>query len=237
MIKQTDDQTFDVRLAAPPLEAQGLRFDTWGGAFILSNLLHKLDVPNEALKANANGIQVLELGAGTGLAGLSAGFLWKASVLLTDLDGVLPGIKDNIRLNDDLLNSHSASACCGTLDWRDPSVITLYPATSAGRVMCEETQKPGIILAADTMYAEEQPEILTNTIVAWLRKDRFSRAMICYPMRVAYIEYMQEFWQRMSDAGLAVAQEGRDELGENDGFDDERLCEWSVWGWAKEALQ
>ena len=56
---------------APGLSSQGLSFATWGAAFVLSDLLHTLRPPPEN-PSDAKGFDILELGAGTGLVGISA---------------------------------------------------------------------------------------------------------------------------------------------------------------------
>lgn len=49
-------------------------------------------------------------------------------------------------------------------------------------------------------------------------------------MRVAYIDYMREFWELMEEGGLVAEQEGRQEIDLRE-WDDEKLHEWSVWKW------
>jgi predicted nicotinamide N-methyase len=268
--------SFSISLSSKPeLEAEGLHLQTWGSSYILANLLHRLDgLPSVATTASADpctssssssssslssSFQVLELGAGTGLVGLSAAVLWKTRVLLTDLPSILPGIAANIALNQKLLQEYNADATCGALDWRSPFEIILFssPSFTPSHLLAssdsnhtsfennnnnntttttiidpaQESQKPLLILAADTMYTEEHPALLTYAIHTWLRHDASARAVVCYPMRVAYLDYMREFWLRMSDAGLEAVSEGREMVDEKLGFDDERLHEWCVWRW------
>ncbi|CAF9903578.1 MAG: hypothetical protein GOMPHAMPRED_000396 [Gomphillus americanus] len=248
IVKNNQRETLSIRIKAPPLEAQGLHFDTWGGAFVLSNLLHKTTLPMEAFRKNAFGVQVLELGSGTGLTGLSAAMIWSSSVLLTDFAELLQGIEKNIILNIDLLRANGGTSHCGSLDWRYPSQMTLHSFREGtpelkqtdvlpiDRSPSKAENKIGIILATDTVYGEEQPEILTNAITTWLRHDINSRVVICYPMRVAYIEYIREFWDKMTEKGLEPTEEGRRTLSDDDGFDDEKLYEWSIWKWTDRAL-
>ena len=248
IVTNNEYETLSIRLKAPPLEAQGLHFDTWGGAFVLSNLLHRIAFPAEAFHKNAFDVQVLELGSGTGLTGLSAAMIWSSSVMLTDFAEILQGIEENINLNIDLLRANGGTARCGSLDWRYPPQMILHSfkqdtselnhadVLSIDQSPSRPENKIGIILATDTIYDEEQPEMLTNAIITWLRHDANSRVVICYPMRIAYIEYIREFWERMTEGGLEPVEEGRKTLSEDDGFDDEKLYEWCIWKWANQTL-
>ena len=239
-ISKNADEKLDIAVSAPALKAEGLHLQTWGSSFVLANLLHRLKLrPENHAKACSSSFDVLELGAGTGLVGLSAAALWSARVMLTDLSPILPGIVANIDLNQNLLVEHGAQAGCGSLDWKAPSSLAVSSADiPSGRVALvpNEENKPSIILAADTMYTEEHPILLSSTIFTWLQRRSTSRAIVCYPMRTAYLDAMQEFWTRMEEGGMEAVDEGRQELdetseSENERWDDERLHEWSVWRW------
>lgn len=80
------------------------------------------DVTDEKSFANIDlsGCKTLELGSGTGVAGLAAAAVG-AHVLLTDTEGVLPLLRQNMEINKDLL---SCSHGCGdaevqAFDWTD----------------------------------------------------------------------------------------------------------------------
>ena len=237
-ISKNADEKFNISLSAPALKAEGLHLQTWASSFILANLLHRLKLnPETDEKASSSSFDVLELGAGTSLVGLSAAVLWGTRVMLTDLSPILPGIAANINLNQNLLTEHGAQAGCGSLDWKTPSNLAIYSSdVSSGQVALapDEENKPSIILAADTMYTEEHPILLSSTIFTWLKRQGTSKAIVCYPMRMAYLDAMQEFWTRMEEGGMEAVEEGRQELEESGGsdkWDDERVHEWSVWKW------
>ncbi len=180
---------------------------------------------------------ILELGAGTGLVGLSAAALWRTNVVLTDLAPILPALQENVLLNRNLLDGRRGSVTCGILDWRDPSALKSYPLYTSHDQSHEllvspdsEDNKFSMILAADTVYDPSHPEMLVEVIKKWLKRGDESRVLIAYPMRVAYLEEIRELWTRISGIGLEVLEEGKEELPEME-WDDERLVEWCVWKW------
>jgi len=224
-----------IALSVPPLRADNLGLITWGGAFILANILHRLpihDVPSDTP------VPVLELGAGTGLVGITAAALWKTHVVLTDLEPIVPGLVANIALNREMLTQYGGRVSSGTLDWNSPTRLILEQEVAAALGVAElivgergdDRNKATIILCADTMYSEEHPELISQTIFAQLQRDPNARAVLCYPMRVAYLDAMREFYERMEQGGMVLVEEGREEL-PDDSWDDERQTEWNVWTW------
>src|ERR1700761_5943234 len=119
---QTDSRGSSIRVQISEtagIKAENLSLSTWGASFVLANHLHKLKLPSHAKAHDQDWI--LELGAGTGLVGITASCIWKASVVLTDLPGIVPGLTANIALNGPFLSKSGGSASCGSLDWRSPS--------------------------------------------------------------------------------------------------------------------
>lgn len=237
-ISKKDDEYIPIVIAEAPCKAEGLALTIWSSSFMMSNLFHKLEIDLSQLKPqDKSRYSVLELGAGVGLSGISAAAVWGTGSLLTDLPTIVPGLQVNADLNADILRANGGHVACGTLDWNEPNTIRFLRAGSgkdAGqpeRIMTidDETAFP-IILAADTMYTEEHPQLLTDTIVACLKRTSTARAIILHPLRIAYIEHTREFWARMEEGGLVADQEGRDEIDLKD-WDDERLHEWSAWKW------
>ncbi|KAK7970119.1 hypothetical protein PG988_009192 [Apiospora saccharicola] len=179
-----------------------------------------------------HGYKILELGAGTGLTGLSAACIWGSRALLTDLPTIVPGLQANIDANTSLFQAQGAGAGCGTLDWNAPSDLFIFDPTSSSEVKVgiTEDNKFPVVMAADTMYAEDHPELLTRTIATCLSRSKDARVITCWPQRVCYLEPLREFWRLMEERGLVVAQEGQ-EYADFEGLDDEPLHEWSVWRW------
>ena len=232
-----EDKVVTIRIAEPAeVRAEGLNLTTWTSSYLLARLLPTL----QGVDPNIHGddtIPVLELGAGTGLVGLTAAITWDAPVVLTDLEPIVPSLAHNIALNRALFANPAgvshARLSCGSLDWRDPSGLSIY---SIGVKHSDAERMPGkanVILAADTVYSEEHPVLLSQTILAWLAPGSASRAIICYAMRVAYLDQIRELWQMLEDGGLEAIAEGQDRADEKDGnqWDDELLCEWCIWRW------
>jgi predicted nicotinamide N-methyase len=214
------DAVVEIDIAEPALRAQGLSLQTWTGAFVLASLLHKFDVD----LSSPSPVPILELGAGTGLVGLAAAALWKKPVILTDLPGIVPGLAGNIKLNASTVQD---LVKCGSLDWGSPDTLLLHQDAGTYRA---DVDKALLILAADTVYSEEHPELLSHAILRWLAHDPSARAIITYPMRVAYLDQIRELWQLLEQGGLEAIDEGREQAEVND-WDDECLCEWSIWKW------
>ncbi|EME45018.1 hypothetical protein DOTSEDRAFT_170156 [Dothistroma septosporum NZE10] len=236
----TDDKGSQVEVAiseTPGLKAENLSLATWGSSFVLANLLHTWKITDENSKpdhVNGDGAQisdplpVLELGAGTSLVGISAAAVWQVPVVVTDLEPLIPGLAQNISANTTLLEKRSASVTCGTLDWSKPTFLQL--AGHQATVISARKTKAKIILAADTVYAEDHPELLTKTITAWLAHGPDSRAIFCYVLRHSYIDIIRDLWEQLETIGLECIQEGQKDA-DPDKWDDVAPFEWCVWRW------
>lgn len=215
------------------VKADNLSLSTWGASFVLANLLHKIHKPLVDFPCGGTDgsyskrPSVLELGAGTGLVGLSAAALWGYDVILTDVEMILPGLVANIALNKGVLKSTSVS--CGALDWNDPESLRIF--SKRGQSLSPRDLKADIILAADTIYSEEHPELLRKTILTWLAKGPQARVIMCYPLRMAYIDHVRDFWDLMEASGLECVDEGREESDESWNEIANTPYEWCVWAW------
>lgn len=232
-VKKSDVDNVSITIAEAHCEAEGLLLATWSSSFLLSNTLHKLKIDRDQLKQDGNNnYSVLELGAGTGLTGLSAAAVWGTRSLLTDLPGIVPGLQLNVDINDDVMRANGGVVACGTLDWNKPDLIHLHKPDLHGRdtIKVDDDTKFPIVLAADTMYTEDHPSLLSQMIVKCLRRIATARAIVMWPLRIAYIDHIRDFWELMDAEGLVAEQEGREEIDLKD-WDDEKLHEWSVWKW------
>lgn len=225
-----------VKITEPDIRADQLGLETWASGSILANLVHRLDAPRFPNGRSINPdstVPIIELGAGTGLVGITAAALWKVPVLLTDLGPIVPGLVQNLEINTALFEGDAQKSTAGTLDWNSPSSLTFLD--TSGETTISSTNKAHIIFAADTVYSEEHPRLLSNVILEWLSRDPDARAIITYALRVAYLDEIRELWQLLEAGGLEAVNEGQDTADAKD-FDDERLCEWSVWKWRQEPL-
>ena len=221
-IPVSDVSSVEVKIAEDDLKAENLHLVTWTSSFVLARHLHTFGL---RIRDN-NDIPVLEFGAGTGLVGLTAARLLKRTTILSDLQEIVPGLRTNIDLNAPALKQDSTVVQCGSLDWREPRLLTL----ESGFTYDASVTKAQIILAADTIYDENHPELISRSILTWLARTSDARAILCYALRVAYLDQVREIWSILEAAGLCAEQEGTERADSND-WDDECLCEWVVWKW------
>lgn len=247
-IAVTPHRKVTILIAEPNVSAEGLGLTTWTSSDVLLRLIPTLagitilagiEVDVRDIETRPGTIPVLELGAGTGLCGITAAITWNCSVILTDLEPIVPSLAQNIALNKSLFADATGVAqahlSCGSLDWRDPSSLNIYRTGATHEKTGETPSKANIILAADTVYSEEHPELLSKTILAWLAPGSTSRAIICYALRVAYLDHIRELWQMLEAGGLEAIAEGQDRAVEKEqAWDDETLCEWCIWQWKQQ---
>jgi predicted nicotinamide N-methyase len=225
-----DGSALEIDINVPKLRAENLHFQTWGSARILAENLYTIPMDESVFEGAA--IDVLELGAGTGLAGLAAAALWKTNLILTDLGPFVPGLSRNIDVNREVLAQRGVAASAGTLDWEQPHELPVFKddPTKVLRTLSSSRDKASMIIAADCLYSEDHPRLLVNAIVAWLKPGSASRVIICYPLRIAYLDIIRELWELLESEGLESISEGKKEIPDKV-WDDERLHEWGVWRW------
>lgn len=230
--------TVGIRVAEPTgVTSDNLPLSTWGASFILANQLHKIDIsaalpcrPSQDQNNPKEPVprpQILELGAGTGLVGITAAVLWRRNAILTDLPGIIPGIKANIIANTINLSKASSTVQAGTLDWLNPTSLTLTNKDAS--TISPADQKFPVILAADVVYDEDHPLLLLNTVRTWLAPGTASRFILCYPLRMAYLDIIRDLWHKFEEAGLECVEEGQ-QTGDAS-WDEEAPYEWCIWRW------
>lgn len=224
-----------VVLSEPPT-GPILGLSTWSSSLVIANILHKIRIdrgaesrPESVCNGDTHPTQrrrILEIGAGTGLAGLSAGLVWNENIVLTDIADVVDNLSKSIALNADALQDADVSACAGTLNWNEPDKLTLHGSELKTP---DDFGKFDVMLAADTVYDEDHPEMITNVIKIWLSRRRDAKFILGYPLRIMHLEWIRDIWRRLETMGMHVLQEGNVNIGEE--WDDERLLEWVVWTW------
>jgi len=129
------------------IRERGLSFQLWPAATGMCRYLE--NAYGDALR----GARVLELGAGTGMAGVMAG-RFGARVTLTDLPHVLPNLQSNVDLNLAEVEACGGSLAVQPLRWGVHDDVAEFPT-------------PDLILASDCVYYDTLFEPLMQTL-KWL---------------------------------------------------------------------
>ncbi|KAE8373566.1 putative methyltransferase-domain-containing protein [Aspergillus bertholletiae] len=236
-IPSSTGEELTLTLHEPSLTADNLGMKTWVSSYLLSRRLPSLLestpqlVPSEtttpAPKTDRT-LRALELGAGTGLVGLSFAAIrgQSASIHLTDLPDIVPNLAHNAALNVELLTNTAATVTTGVLDWSIPP-----------EPLPTRDEQYDLIFAADPLYSPKHPKWLVETVGHWLSRGLDARVVTEMPLRDAYLPQVQEFRERMGQLGLEAVYEG-EEIGYDDweSADGGALavrCWWSVWGWSE----
>lgn len=141
------------RRATRLTEVDGCTGDhSWDGAVVLAKYL---EMHPELVRGKA----VLELGAGTGVAGLGALAAGAESVLCTDLPYALHSLGANLALNA-CLGAGVGSARAAHLDWFEP---TTYPSPPQRR---DGGQGWDVLLGADVVWLDHLVAPLVRALVA-----------------------------------------------------------------------
>ncbi|XP_073150576.1 uncharacterized protein [Henckelia pumila] len=148
------------------LPSQGLSFQLWPAAATLVTLLDRgragdstASALSSLLDANAHQhrrLRILELGSGTGVVGIAAAALLRASVTVTDLSHVLPNMRYNIDANAGILGLRGGDVNSAPLSWGDVGEME-----TIGR-------EYDIILASDVVYHDHLYEPLIQTLKFFL---------------------------------------------------------------------
>ena len=174
-------------------------------------------------------LRLLELGAGTGLAGLAASSLFHVEACLTDLETIVPNLQHNIDANKSLIKRSGSTVTARDLDW------------SAIHTTILEKDRYDIILAADSLYTPEHATWLASTMKAYLGQHDRCRVFVSLPFRETEPGQHGRFREEMERMGFEVVDQG-----EERGFEDwethgrtggERVevrCWWSMWRRRKE---
>lgn len=230
-----------VSLHEPSLTSDNLGHKTWLASYLLAKRLpflrhhlpqlHSFSELRGLSKASAPAIEpfkILELGAGTGLVGITVAAVFpSASVHLTDLPAITPNLEDNVSHNiySDSYSDESRKVTVGVLDWSDlPSEVE-----KAGTL-----RQYDLIIAADPLYSPLHPRLLVNTIALFLKTGRNARVIVELPLREVYAFEVDDFRKRMNEAGFNLVEDGK-EVGIEDwectseGDQQEITCWWGVW--------
>lgn len=220
-----------INLFEPGLTGDDLGHKTWSTSYELANVLYSLDLGDSRLYPE--NLEILELGAGTGLAGLAAACVWSTQVLQTDLRAVMSNLERNIDANAAVLEDYCGGTMAGILDWNKPEKL-LVLGNNSHQEPWPEDEKFRRILAADPIYSPDHPAMLARTVAHWLLRDEDARFILAYPKREAYASQFEELHQLLTAAGLVktynLTRFGRDDWAAT------VVHEISVWEWRNEYL-
>jgi phospholipid N-methyltransferase len=204
-------------LREPSLTGDNLGLKTWTSSLMLARRLSSLRpyLPSGEL-------HVLELGAGTGLAGIAAACIWKTQVHLTDLPEIVPNLQHNADQNSDLVQRFGGALSVLALDWSDAANAPQF-----------KSQQYSVILAADPLYSAEHPKLLAETIDRWLLRTPDARFIIELPLREGYGQERAGLKTKLRAVGLQIEAEGvdsgYDDWEGRDGQLEQVTCWWAVW--------
>jgi hypothetical protein len=185
-------------------ESPGLKLGstTWEGAHILSQQL-----PSYLGGLSASETVVLELGAGTGLCGLTAALLG-CSCLLTDKKDEVTGVMNNsVELNKGNIEKASGRCDVAELSWGDDFDVdaALRWCAAAKQQQMSSVPKPvrslDLVLAADVVYHRDLTSPLVATIARLIPLKSSVRMLMAYRERGAGAA----FFQQMSTEGFDIA--------------------------------
>jgi predicted nicotinamide N-methyase len=183
---------------------------------------------------------ILEIGAGTGLAGITAALDYQTTVWCTDLPDIVLNLERNVQANAELLSNRNADVRCGVLDWNDPQRIR-----ASGADTQIEAGQPGaqfqIVLAADILYEPQHAEQIASVVFERLERTPDARFIVALPQRPGSAEDWHDFEQALVDRGITIVEQGED-VGYEDWVipEDEAPAEvtiwWSTWAWTPSVL-
>ncbi|KAI0853331.1 putative methyltransferase-domain-containing protein [Daldinia vernicosa] len=220
---------FELVIREPPITGDSLGLKTWGSSYLLARSLG--DIAKESLphiftlRTSNQSLDVLELGSGTGLLGMAAAAIWKTNVVLTDLPTIVPNLAYNIERNRSTIEALGGKVDSGVLTWGSED-------GNAEQFASKNQFK--IVLAADPLYDDDHPELLSSAIVAHLAQDKDARAIVMVPQRdLTTKKLAAKFLSIMIVSGLSVLEQrtlvGQDDWDE-DGEDSGIECWWAVFG-------
>jgi predicted nicotinamide N-methyase len=143
---------------------------TWDASICLAQYL-SLPVNRKSI---VEGKKVIELGAGTGVAGLSAAFLGARSVQLTDLNYATANLRQNVEINTRTNPSIKVKVDVGVLDWTDSGTWPTGPVD--------------VILAADVAWLNHLVAPLASTIKGVLARNPEAELYLAHQTRSTSVD-------------------------------------------------
>ncbi|KAK4193448.1 putative methyltransferase-domain-containing protein [Podospora australis] len=223
--------TFSLTIREPPLTGDSLGLKTWGSSYVLAQLLHEFAFASQAplahLATKNEQREVLELGSGTGLLGLTAACIWRTKVYLTDLPEIMGNLEHNASLNRALVEERGGKVETAPLMWGG-SEEDVDPKFRSGK-------RYELIIVADPLYDDDHPALLAGAIDEQLARNADARVLVMVPQRDEITKGLlrtlrSQLGQQANP--LACHQEnivaGEDDWGDGNEDDTQRVGFW--WG-------
>ncbi|KAI8955065.1 putative methyltransferase-domain-containing protein [Xylaria longipes] len=221
---------FELTVREPPITGDSLGHKTWGSSFLMAQLLDSFkskSLPHLLTSGRRESTSVLELGSGTGLLGIAAAAMWQVEVVLSDLPDIMPNLDYNIEQNRAIVERLGGSVSSGTLIWG---------STSGNDARFAHANRFNIILASDSIYDEDHPELLSSAIHENLLDSAESRTIVMVPLRDQITKRLIAKFRSSMNAGtlpLIALEEhvltGQDDWGDDD--DSQAVeCWWAIFG-------
>lgn len=177
---------------------------------------------SEGEMAPWRGVSVLELGSGTGVAGLAAA-AEGADVLLTDKDLLMPLLTKNIRLNQDQIETGSAD--CEPFDWAAPP-----PKEVSGKTW-------DVVLGADLVLGSADVTPFADTLASLLGPHGAAAgATAIYAHHPQSLELDMDLTAALVSRGLSrtdlpsVPPQATDEAAYPEGAAPDKVVLWALQG-------
>ncbi|KAI9032452.1 hypothetical protein DFJ74DRAFT_654421 [Hyaloraphidium curvatum] len=199
-----------LRVREPPYVEAGIGWQTWGAAVVFAKLVH-------AGRLDLKGRTVLELGCGTGLAGLMVYLAGGAEkVLLTDYqEALLRNAAWNVGSN--VPEGERDRVAVRKLDWRDFRPGSTADGPPDGSADGEDDRFDSVV-AADCVFELEHGELVPLVADRFLRTSPRAPGMepechVVLPLREKYAAEVARFEEHM---GMLVARGRLEEEGRED---------------------
>uniref|UniRef100_A0A0E0LME5 Uncharacterized protein n=1 Tax=Oryza punctata TaxID=4537 RepID=A0A0E0LME5_ORYPU len=208
-VSASDAQLHHFHLPALPspitvrtLPSLGLTFQLWPSASTLLRVLPASPHLLPCAPTPESPLGILELGSGTGAAGLALAAALPAHAVLSDLPAALPNLRHNASLNAPLLDARGGSVSVVTLPWGDAAAMETVAAAS----------RFDLVVASDVVYYEELVDPLIETLRffvkgevvfvmahmrRWKRTDKkfFAKARKVFDVEVVHEDPPLEGWR------------------------------------------
>lgn len=213
-----------IKVYEPSLVGDNLGWKTWGSSLVLAEIVTDT-IGNPSFKSHSytlsRPLRVLELGAGTGLVGITWALKWETlherellHLVTTDLPEIVDNLNKNLELN------HIASwVSAEVLDWTDPAS---FLAKNYGN----SEQKFDVILIADPIYSPKHPDWIVEMIALFLAPSGTCHLVI--PIRQRYKKERERLSFLLADYGLRIVEE-RSCIGSEDWGTVEYLYRKLMW--------